>query len=327
MERKTLTTSSLYTISWFGNTIVDWGAAGTHYFMDGQVKQLHKYHLTLNFDGSINSVDGKYAFIYQKLGTKGLLLKEGELLREINRSYYCANVYEYPAAFVTVNNITYLIHCPISYCQLDFENVETGEIVTNIPQRNAGDEFYSRLEISSDSKFLMSKGWHWHPVDVVYVFDINECLRNPLMLDHSVLSPDADTEICTASFIDNTRVLVGTSGEVFNDEADISLNNFPPKHIAIWYLETNLISKPVKVNGEFGNLFAIDEDQAWDMYLFPKIINIHTGEIIDKDETLDSGKQNSAITGQNEQLPQIVFNRQTKQIAISGHGKIEILTP
>ena len=321
-----MTTNFLYTISCFGNTIVDWGAAGTQYFIDGRVKQLHKEHHTLNFDGSINSADGKYAFIYQKLGTKGLLLKEGELLREINRSYYCADVYEYPAAFVTVNDITYLIHCPMKYCQLDFENAETGEIVTNIPGRDAEDVFYSRLEISGNNKFLMSKGWCWHPVDVVHVFNINECLRNPSMLDRSVLSPDTDTEICTACFIDDTRILIGSSNEVFNAEADISLNNLPPKHIAIWDLETNLISKPIKVNGEFGNLFAIDKDRAWDMYLFPKIINI-TGEITDSDETIDSGNQNSAIINQDDKLPQIVFNRQTKQIAITGHGKIEILTP
>lgn len=327
MEQKTLTANYLCTINWFDNTIVDWGSAGKQYFIDGQIKELHEYHHMLNFDGSINSADGKYAFVYQKLGTKGLLLKEGELLREINRSYYCANVYEYPAAFVTVNNITYLVHCPISYCQLDFENVETGEIVTNIPGRDADDVFYSRLEISSDNKFLMSKGWWWHPWDVVHVFNIDECLKNPLLLDQSALRPDTNAEICTASFIDNTRILIGSSAEIFDDEADNSLSNLPPKHIAIWDLETNHISKPVKVNGEFGNLFAINEDLAWDMFSFPKIINIHTGEIIDRNETIDSGKQNSSIIHSHNKLPQIVFNQQTKQIAITGDEKIEILTP
>jgi len=329
MKRKTLKADDyLSTISWFDNTIVDWGSAGKQYFIDGQIKELYKEHHTLNFDGSINSVDGKYAFVYQKQGTKGLLLKEGELLREINRTYYCANVYEYPAAFVTVNDITYLVHCPIKYCQLDFENVETGEIVTNIPGRNAGDVFYSRLEISSDNKFLMSKGWWWHPWDVVDVFNTDECLKDPLLLDRSVLCPDTNAEICTASFIDNTRILIGSSAEIFDDEADISLSNLPPKHIAIWDLETNQISKPVKVTGEFGNLFAINENRAWDMFLFPKIINIHTGEIIDKDETIDSGKQNSSIIHHhNDKLPQIVFSQKTKQIAITNDKKIEILTP
>jgi len=328
MDRKTLTANYLCTINWFDNTIVDWGSAGKQYFMDGKTKELHQYHHTLNFDGSINSADGKYAFIYQKLGTKGLLLKEGELLREINRSYYCANVYEYPAAFVTVNNITYLVHCPISYCQLDFENVETGEIVTNLPERNADDVFYSRLEISNDNKFLLSKGWFWHPWDVVHVFNIDACLKDPLLLDRSDLRPDTGAEICTASFMGNTRILLGSSDEPDEeDEEDVTFNNFPPKHIAIWDLETNHISKPVKVQGEFGNLFAIDENRAWDMYLFPKIINIHTGEIIDSNESIDSGKQKSSIIHHRGKLPQIIFNLQTKQIAITGHEKIEIITP
>lgn len=324
MERKTLNANSLNTISWFDNTIVDWSSAGTQYFIDGQIKQLQKYHFAFNFDGAITSTDGKYAFIYQKLGTKGLLLKEGELLREINRSYYCANVYEYPAAFVTLNNTTYLIHCPVQYCQLDFENVETGEIVTNMPGRKADDVFHSRLEISLDNIFLMSKGWVWHPLNVVEVFNIDDCLKNPLLLGHSNLYPHVGTEICTASFINNTKVLIGSSDEVINED---HLNHLPPKHITIWNLENNQLSKPVEVTGPFGNLFVINEDYAWDIFSFPKIVNIHTGEIIDKDETIASGEQNSSIIHYHDKLPLIAFNPQTKQIAIVQNNKIETLTP
>lgn len=322
MKRKTLKADSLGTVSWFDNTIVDWSSAGTQYHIDGRVQQLQKYHFWLKFDGAINSVDGKYAFIYQKLGTKGLLLKDGELFREINRPYYFSNAYEYPAAFATLNGITYLIHCPVEYCQLDFENVETGEIVTNIPGRNPDDVFYSRLEISADNTFLMSNGWLWHPLHVLNVFNIDECLKNPILLDRANLYPHVGTEICTASFINNTKVLIGSSDEIIDDEDD----RLPPKHITVWDLETNQLSKPVKVNGEFGNLFAINVDWAWDVFSFPKIINIHTGEIIDKDETIDSGKQNSSIIHHIDNLPQIIFNRKTKQIAITNDKKIEILS-
>lgn len=324
MKRQTLKADNyLATISWFDNTIVDWSSAGKQYHIDGRVQQLQKYHFWLKFDAAINSADGRYAFIYQKLGTKGLLLKEGELLREINRPYYCSDAYEYPATFVTLNSITYLIHCPVEYCQLDFENVETGEIVTNIPGRNADDVFHSRLELSPDNTFLISNGWLWHPLHVLNVFNINDCLKNPLLLDYTNLSPDVGTEICTASFINGAKVLVGSSDEIIDNEDD----HLPPKHIAIWDLENNQLSKPAKVNGEFGNLFAINEDLAWDMFTFPKIIDIHTGEIIDKDETIDSGKQNSSIIHHIGKLPQIIFNQETKQIALTNDKKIEILTP
>jgi len=324
MTRQTLTANYLNTISWFNNTIVDWDSAGTQYFLDGSTKQLRKYHLGLPSSAAITTPDGMYNFIYSRLGTKGLLLKNGELLREIDRSYYCADVYEYPAAFATVKNKTYLIHCPISYKQLDFEDVETGQLITNIPGREPIDFFHSRLEISPDGKYLIDRGWAWHPLDWLEVYNIQDCLDNPKLLDNSTLSPDIGTEICTASFINSSKILIGSSNEVINNER---ADEMPIKSLAIWDLETNRISNPTKVNGTFGNLFAINDDYAWDMFDYPKIINIHTGEIVDKDETIDSGKRNSAIAYSLNEYPQIIFNRDTKQIALSGKDKIEVLTP
>src|SRR5258706_1675158 len=79
---------SFQTISWFGDDVVDWSKAGMLCSLSGETRQLQKYHFGFRFDRAISSQDGVYAFIYEGLGTKGLLLKNGELLREINRSYY-----------------------------------------------------------------------------------------------------------------------------------------------------------------------------------------------------------------------------------------------
>ncbi|QEC78662.1 hypothetical protein [Mucilaginibacter ginsenosidivorax] len=321
MTRTTLTAGRLNTISWLNDNIVDWAAGGNHYSIDGSTKESNSYY-AFNFDGSINTTDGQYAFIYQKLGTKGLLLKNGELLREINRSYYFAEAYEYPAAFVTVDEVTYLIHCPKEYCRLDFENVETGEIVTDMIGRDPTDVFHSRLEISPDGFVLMSKGWHWHPLDVAYLYDIKECLKNPKLLDEINSWLSINAEISTANFINKTKVLIGSGEEVFDDENIV----FPPRYIAVFDIGSKQISTPVKVNGEFGNLFAIDDERAWDTYLYPKIISLKTGDIIDKDESVYSGKQNSSIVNK-ENLVQIVFNRDTKQLAIAGKEVIEVFTP
>jgi hypothetical protein len=114
MQRQTLTIHSLRTIDWFDNKVVDWATAGKQIGLDGQTRDILIYHFGFG-DASIASEDGKYVFIYQKFGTKGLLIKNGQLVREINRSYYCADVYEYPAAFVKINNKTYLVHCPSGY--------------------------------------------------------------------------------------------------------------------------------------------------------------------------------------------------------------------
>jgi len=323
MKRQSIKTSHLKTICWFGNSIIDWASAGTRYTLDGTKEQLSQYHYGFG-DTAITSADGQYAFIYRKLGTKGLLLKNGELIREINRSYYCAEVYEYPAAFVTINNRTFLIHCPFEYCRLDFEDVETGQIVTDTPGRNPSDFFHSRLEISPNGKYLMSKGWIWHPLDAIKVFDIEECIQSPKLLDQSEIYPNVGVEIATASFIDDRHILLGSSDdEAMNDDL---LENLPQRHIAIWDIELNQISKPVKMDIEFGNLFAINDRYAWDLFKFPKIINLKTGKIVDQDESLSSGLQNSSIIHHIEELPKVAFNQQTKQFAITSGDHIEIIS-
>lgn len=327
MTRQTFKTDSLKTIAWFKDSIVDWASGGQLYAPDGRKGQIGKYHHAFSFDASITSQNGQYAFIYKRLGTKGLLLKDGEVVREINRTYYCAESYEFPAAFITVGNETYLVHCPIDYCQLDFENVETGEIVSNIPERNPADVFHSRLSISQDNRYLMVCGWVWHPVDTVELFDIAACLKNPLLLDKSSLSPNFGTEINSASFIDSERILIAsTDEEPFDDEV---LPLLPQKHLAIWNFIKNELSAPIKVKGEFGNLFAINERQAWDMFKFPKIINIQTGEIESKIEEINSGLQASSIMYDDiEKLPQICFNKQNSQIAVQvNNSTIEVLSP
>jgi len=325
MSKQTINTNYLMTISWLGDKIIDWTSAGQLYSLDGKVKQINKYHFSFNFDTSINSEDGRYAFIFTRLGTKGLLLKDGEILRETNRSYYQANVYEYPAAFLTINGRTYLAHCPKEYCRLDFEDVETGEIITDVPNRKPSDIFHSRLEVSPDNRYLMSKGWVWHPVDVVEVFDINACLANPLFLDESSLTPDVGAELSTASFIDDENVLIASSDEILNEEHD---NYLPPKHVAIWNILTNKISKAVKVKGEFGNLFAINAGYAWDTYKYPKIINLSTGDVVKEFLEINTGEQCSSILTSSDTNNQIIFNRKNKKLAIKiSNEKIEVLTP
>jgi len=168
----------------------------------------------------------------------------------------------------------------------------------------------------------MSKGWVWHPIDEIVVFDVKECINNPLLLDNAQFYPNVGVEICTASFIDDHRVLIGSTEEVFDE-----LPKLPPKHISIWDLKTNLLSKSTPVKENFGNLFAISDTLTWDLFNFPKIINIDTGDIVDQNTEIDSGKQCSAIINETDYFPAIIFNKQTKQIAIKGHEKIEILTP
>ena len=151
-----------------------------------------------------------------------------------------------------------------------------------------------------------------------------DCINDPRLLDRSVIYPNVGTEISTASFISDHKVLIGSSEEEEMD--DELLANLPQKHIAVWDVELDEISKPVKIGDDIGNLIAINEKHAWDLVGYPKIIDIETGQIVDKDETISSGMQKSSIVHHLEKLVQVSVNSLTKQLAIVNNDVIEILT-
>ncbi|MBD2767653.1 hypothetical protein IC235_07085 [Hymenobacter sp. BT664] len=323
MRHQTLATDNPQTIAWVGNEIIDWVSLRKYGPAAAEPPQISR-KLALAFDRAITSADGQYAFLYQVLGTKGVLLRNGEPIREINRDEYLATGYEYPAAFATVDGVTYLVHCPLEYCRIDFENVETGELVTNIPSRQPMDRFHSRFEVSPEGGYLLSKGWLWHPWDMVELFDIRACLANPLLLDESELSAPTNSELCSAGFISETQVLLGASTEEVMDDEEPSV--VPPGHLAVWNFIANEFSQPLKVLAPFGNLFPIDAHRAWDLYQYPKIINLDTGEVMDQLETLNTGRQCSSIIRSIAPVPAIIFNRQTGQVAVKIGANLELLS-
>ncbi|MBI3220738.1 MAG: hypothetical protein HYZ44_14585 [Bacteroidetes bacterium] len=229
------------------------------------------------------------------------------------------------ALVTTKNKKTYLIHCPSEYCRIEFEEVETGEIVTKSMDRNPSDFFHSRFEISPDRTTFISKGWAWHPYDFVEIFDIEECIQNPLLLDKSKISPDVDAEIRTASYINNSLILIGSPNdtEPFDHEPSDKLKN---GQIVIWNIKTNTVTDIVSASFTVGaHLIAIDEKYAWDLYEYPKIVNYRTGQVEEKLEDIFTGRQVSSIIHGLDNLPKIAFNSQTKQVAISNKDRIEIL--
>jgi hypothetical protein len=328
MIRQSFLTHNLQAMCLLNDRLIDWANSGRQFLLNGNYEETESYGFGFPFDSAITCEKGIYAVIYQKLGTKGLLLKNGKMVKEINRSYYQANMYEFPLAFFTAKNEkTYLIHCPTNYCQIDFEDVETGKIITKAKGRKPNDFFHSRFEISPDNKTLLSKGWGWHPFDFVYVFDIEACIENPALLDNTKLKPDVDAEICAASFINNNLVLIGSpnDSEPFNDKPSEKLKN---GQIGIWDITTNIVSKPISPKFKIGgHITAIDQNHAWDLYDYPKIFNFRTGIVINKIEEINSGRQVSSIIHHLD-LPQISINRTTKQVAIKniGNRNTEILT-
>lgn len=322
MKRVTLQTHNLQTLSWLGDRLIDWVDSGRQYLLNGEVQELGTWNYGTGFDNAITSDDGVYAVIYQTFGTKGILLKNGKVLRELTRSDYRANIYEYPAAFVkTGNGFTYLIHCPNEYNELEMEEVETGSLLYNLP-RKASDFFHSCLEISPDNKTFMSKGWVWQPFSEIELFDIEACFENPLTLDKGVcidrskLADDDDVcEIYNAAFINNELMLLE-----YMDWVD------KLQH-CIWNLKTNSMEEKLAYDFSIGRyITVIDDTLALDLYQFPKLFNFRTGEILSKMEDINSGGRGSCFKGRANNEVKIAINKKTKQVAIANGNTIEVLS-
>lgn len=263
-------------------------------------------------DSSISFFDGNYTVLFQKYGTKGLVLKGNELLREISRSYYCAEVYEYPVAIFTFNNKVCLAHCPDEYNILEIEDFVTGERLT-AKGRESHDFFHSRLEVTPNGKYLLSAGWVWHPVDMVEIYDLTD-ITNPQWFN---LYNDETLnlfEINSATFL-NDNVVVVTGNE---EEAN-------QKFIYSYDVETQEVLTKAKLSEIAGNLMAIDENFVLGFYENPKLINIANGEIKEKWTEIKSVKQNSCIKGQEEKFPIIAKDVAKNRVAIADKDFIHVL--
>src|SRR5688572_1291806 len=81
-------------LCWDGDELVDWVGGGTRFYLTGGSKESRVF-FGYRFDRAVLSPDRRFAVIYEACGTKGLVICGNEYTREINRSYYCANAYEY----------------------------------------------------------------------------------------------------------------------------------------------------------------------------------------------------------------------------------------
>src|SRR5262252_2931277 len=198
------------TLAWQGDVLVDWAGGHRRIHLDGTIERGSYIPLGPRFDAAIAAPDGRHVVIYQRLGTKALLMRDAKLVRELNRSYYFADTYEYPIGFVSLlDGSTGLIHCPDEYDRIEIERALTGERLTSRESVRA-DFFHSRLSSNPAGTRFMSAGWIWHPLDWLLTFDVEAALRDPRLLDRTDTFPNAapiGVEVSAAAWMDNERIV------------------------------------------------------------------------------------------------------------------------
>src|SRR5204863_3758790 len=150
------------TLVWDQYELVD-VTTGQRARLDGSVSR-RTLNMTYGFDRAIGlrTVDAFWAIVYTNRGTKAVLMKNGLVHRELNRTYYCAEAYDYPIA-IAENHAgqPIVVHCPHEFNLLEIEDAESGENLNRVKSRHM--EFHSRLAMSANRRFLLDAGWFWHP--------------------------------------------------------------------------------------------------------------------------------------------------------------------
>ena len=300
------------TLCWQGEFLVDY--VGIYkYSLSGEIIN-RGVNWTYRFDKAVSSPDGKYSVILENYGTKGLVLEGDRLIREINRSYYCAESYEYPLTIFRLHTGRIcLAHCPEEYNQIEIEDIETGERLTS--DREAHDFFQSRLQASQDGKYLLSAGWVWHPVNMVEVYDLSN-IATPQYFN---LCHDENLdlfELSSAVFINDSTVAVSGNGEENEEE----------RYVCVYDVAKKEVLSKVKVAEITGNMMAVDENHVVGFYENPKLIDLKTGEIVKKWTEISSGKQNSSIDLQNTKHPPTAIDVNGKRFAIANEDFIHVVT-
>jgi hypothetical protein len=324
------TAKGIRSLSWCGEELVDWVGGARRFSLDG-IQERAAIRYAYRFDSAIACPEGRFAVIYEKLGTKGLLLDNGKVVRELNRSFYQAEAYEYPVSFLRGSAGQLLLaHCPNAYCQIDFEDVETGRSLTASNERKPSDFFHSRLAVSPNGKRLLSAGWVWHPWSAVVWFDISRALKDPLHLDRGE-PVRSGREEASACWLDDDLLVATGSGDIEDADDEQKAEPVPqlgPLGLAIFDIAQGVCLRAFQLNEPAGTVFAVDRRHILSLYRHPKLIDLETGKIVHAWSDLRSGLQSSSIIwGMKEDAmpPPMTFDPIRKRFAIANGDVVTII--
>jgi hypothetical protein len=304
-------------LCWEGDELVDYAGDGARFRLDGSVANA-TINWAYRFDSAVRSRDGSYRVIYEKLGTKGLVLRGNRCIREINRSFYHAHVYEYPVAIVDLpDGVVGLIHCPDEYNRLEIEEIESGVRLTSRPGKSP-DFFHSRLQVSPSGKFLLSAGWVWHPLDFVQLFSLAEAVKCAEHLDKAMPMrlPEELFEIQSTAFqADNSLLLVGTNE---SDDAKSSL-------LAQYSVSEDRVSYQCALTTVPGTIMPAGDHYFVGFFEHPKLFEICSGRVVLTWPDIVSGKQDSSIIWHREPPPPMAFDPARLRFAVADATGITVI--
>ena len=271
-------TTQAQSLAWDGDDLVDAVNGGRRWGAD-EVERPSAIVHGFPFDRSVTSPSGRYTVVYAERGTEALLLDGHRIVRELNRSDYQADAFDYPVALGALRDgREVLVHCPEHYNVLEIEDARSGERLTR-GERHPEDVFHSRLAVSPGGTHLLSAGWVWHPFGIAEVFDLDIALTDSASLDRRGVLPMAaavDAEVASACWLDDDRLVVATGEEAADDEGSPALG---PQRLGVWSLSEGRWLHRSRVAFALGTLIARG-DTVVSLYGHPRLIEVATGEVV-----------------------------------------------
>ena len=308
----------LRSLVWDGDDLVDWAGGGVRYMLAGQkTPQSRRY--AYDFDSAV--ADQGDAVIFARSHTKGLVLHAGEILREIDRSFYCANAFDYPVAiFRLPDGRSALAHCPHGSGQLDIDDFLTGKSLTTSESRKRCDNFHGRLAASPDGRYLLSAGWAWQPYDSILVFDIEQALADPSHLDSEGILPALWSEMgASAVFNRDGRLIVGINID------GVDRGSAEHTSLSVFDIATRSAISEVASHGPIGRLMPVGSGHVLNLHDYPRLLNLVTGEVVKVWPDINCDTQISATRAADSPFAHVAIDVENHRCAIGFGDRITLM--
>lgn len=318
-ESRIIECPNVSNLAWDGGVLIE-VTTGRRISLDGGVSS-GTFFTPYSFDRSIclRNDNTLWSVAYDNRGTKALLFKNWKEQRELNRSYYFAERYDYPIALARVaDGRVVVIHCPNSFNTVELEDAESGEVLWTRKTDNM--EFHSRLAVSDDGRFLLSAGWFWHPVGGAWLCPVS---FGSQIGSAKEVGFSFGAEIDGAAFLDEDHIVISSTDEVINE--DISGSSIGPMQLGVWSISEGRWISTVPISTVTGTIMPWNK---WviSFYEHPKVIELATGRIVHTWAEIDSGHQIGSIEIGTPPPPVLAFNQSKGMFALADSKGIRVIS-
>lgn len=273
---------------WDGDSVVDLIGGfpgGSRVQIDGTVGRVGR-HLPYRFDGCrhLRLDDGRtWTVVFEANGTKALLLHNDELVREIDRSYYCAHTAHFPIALGLRHGRPLLAHVS-EYDELHLYDLVQDQLLTRREPPFRGSWWWADLDFSPDGRYLLDRGWVWHPIYTAAVYDVDEAIVDPGTLNGPGLMPTlwaGENDTAASAFISSDRVAViaspGTDNRTEENREDPT--SIAPGDLGVWHVASGRWLSQITPPST-GRIVGFDETLLFPDGPHPMLINPFDGRVI-----------------------------------------------